>query len=55
MDLAIRESEVEYIYLLDSDCVVKSGGFLEEMVDELDKVAGNYAIGPTAIFGQAGA
>jgi len=45
MDQAIRHLESPYALLLDSDCEVIKGGFIEAMAELLDRRQENYAAG----------
>jgi hypothetical protein len=45
MDLALRRLESPFVLFLDSDCVVRRGGFAEEMESVLEQDPGAYAVG----------
>lgn len=45
MDLALRQVASPFLLFLDSDCVVRRGGFVELMQDLLDRDPAAYAVG----------
>lgn len=54
MDWAARTVESSYIAFLDSDCEIRQGGFLEQMVDRLEQSGDNYAIGKLTFMDNRG-
>ena len=45
LDQGMRAVETDYVFLLDSDCVIEHGGFLEPLIDAFDRDPLLYAIG----------
>ena len=45
LDQGMREAETDLVFLLDSDCEIREGGFLEPLVDEFSRDPLLYAIG----------
>ncbi|MBI5471218.1 MAG: glycosyltransferase [Ignavibacteriae bacterium] len=54
MDQAIRASKSELVFFLDSDCIVRGGGFLETMQHILSSQKENYAIGKRIFMNSRG-
>jgi glycosyltransferase involved in cell wall biosynthesis len=45
LDQGVREAETDLVFLLDSDCEIRSGGFLEDLVEAFSEDPLLYAIG----------
>jgi len=54
MDKALKTVYEEYVFFLDSDAEVKRGGFLEAMLDEMEKDKNAYGIGRMQIVNKRG-
>jgi len=54
MDIAIRKAKTSNIIFLDSDCEVKTGGFIEAMFSSLDSGPTNYAVGKKIFMNRRG-
>ena len=54
LNLAIRKATTRYIFTIDTDCVIKQGGFLELMVQRLEKDPLLFALGSLDHRGTSG-
>ena len=54
MDQALRSLETTWVLFLDSDCEVKKGGFLEEMVSCLEHDPAGYIVGKMTYMDKRG-
>jgi len=54
MDQALRLCQSKFVFFLDSDCEVKSGGFLEAMVALAEAGETNYAVGKRIFMNDRG-
>jgi hypothetical protein len=54
MDMAVQSITSLYAFFLDSDCEIRRGGFLEQMIDRIEKSADYYAIGKLTFMDRRG-
>ena len=54
MDRALRTAPTGYVFFLDSDCVVRKGGFLERMLSAAEEQPARYAVGKKILLNDRG-
>lgn len=54
MHQGMQSAKAPYVFFIDSDCIIKNGGFLERMSHALEEHSGNYVIGKRIFMNRRG-